>query len=247
MGTVKGIFQWVNPLYYPLPIFMGCVVLALGVRVVKAPSIVVVPIAIAVSTLAAGARAPKAARAQSASNPALVQELAAIQQQAKTLARKAQDIEGEAKQCLGEPGFVDLLGTVQYACDRTRELPAKIDRLAQRLQGEDSILSVAELQGQLQEVQKKLSASSGVAQTQLSKLAESLRRNIQLAQQGQDARQAQVVSLSTLILDSVGVLQTMQNQLRTLDLGDVAQTAELQNLGNELREFQENLDLVVLR
>jgi uncharacterized membrane protein len=243
MGTIK----WVNPLYYPFSVLMGCLVLGLGVRLAKAPSVVAVPIAIAVSTLSAGILAPKASSPQSASNPALVQELADIRQQAKTLARKAQEIEAEAKQLLGESSFVDLLGTVQYACDHTRELPAKIDRLAQRLQGEDSILSVAELQRQLQDVQKKLSSSSGVAQTQLSKLAESLQKNIRLAQQGQDARQAQVASLSTLILDSVGVLQTMQNQLRTIDLGDAAQTAELQNLGHELREFQENLDLLVLR
>jgi chromosome segregation ATPase len=243
MGTIK----WVNPLYYPFSVLMGCLVLGLGVRLAKAPSVVAVPIAIAVSTLSAGLLAPKTSSPQSLRNPALVQELAAIRQQAQTLARKAQDIEAEAKQLLGEASFVDLLGTVQYACDRTRELPAKIDRLAQRLQGEDSILSVAELQRQLQDVQKKLSSSSGVAQTQLSKLAESLQKNIRLAQQGQDARQAQVASLSTLILDSVGVLQTMQNQLRTIDLGDAAQTAELQNLGHELREFQENLDLLVLR
>jgi uncharacterized membrane protein len=243
MGTMK----WVNPLYYPLSVFLGCVVLGLGVRLAKAPSVVMVPIALAVATLSAGLLAPEISSPQPLTNPALVQELNAIRQQAQTLARKAQDIETEAKQLLGESSFVDLLGTVQYACDRTRELPVKIDRLAQRLQGEDSILSVAELRKQLQDVQKKLSSSSGVAQTQLTKLAESLQKNIQLAQQGQDARQAQVASLSTLILDSVGVLQTMQNQLRTIDLGDAAQTAELQNLGHELREFQENLDLLVLR
>jgi hypothetical protein len=34
--------------------------------------------------------------------------------------------------------------------------------------------------------------------------------NIQLTQQGQDARQAQVLSLSTLISESAGVLQTMK-------------------------------------
>jgi hypothetical protein len=142
---------------------------------------------------------------------------------------------------------VGLLGTVQYACDRTSELPAKIDRLAQRLQGEDSILSVTELQRQLQDVQHKLAHSSGVAQAQLQKLAESLRKNIQLAQEGQDARQAQVANLLTLILDSASVLQTLQNQLRTVDLADAAQATELQHLGEELREFQENLDLLVLR
>jgi hypothetical protein len=55
------------------------------------------------------------------------------------------------------------------------------------------------------------------------KLSDSLKSNIQLTQQGQDARQAQVLSLSTLISESAGGLQTMKNQLRSLDLEDVSQ------------------------
>lgn len=239
--------RWVNPLYSPLSVLLGCIVLGVGVRVIKAPSIAVVPIAVIASALTAGAFASKASSSDPVINPALAQELSSIRQQAQTLARKAQAIEAEAKQLLESSAFVDLFGTVQYACERTSELPAKIDRLAQRLQGDDSILSVTELQKQLQEVQSKLSASTGVAQVQLLRLTESLQANIQLAQQGQDARQAQVASLSTLILDSARVLQTLQNQLRTLDLTDAAQTADLQSLGNELKAFQENLDLLVMR
>jgi hypothetical protein len=239
--------KWVNPLYHPVAVLLGCFVLVLGVRVAKVSSVVVVPIAIAVATLSAMRLAPTLAPAQPTTNPSLEKELVAIRQQAQTLAQKAQTLGAEATQLLGDSPYVELLGTVQYACDRTRELPSKIERLAQRLQGEDSLLSVTELQRQLQEVEGKLKTSTGVAQTQLQKLAESLRRNIQLAQQGQDARQAQVLSLSTLILDSAGVLQTMQNQLRTVDLEDANQTAELQTLSNELRDFQENLDLLVLR
>jgi chromosome segregation ATPase len=240
--------KWVNPLYSPLSILLGCIVLGVGVRLLKAPSVVVVPIAVAASTLTAGVRAPKSSDSGPHTlNPALAQELDSIRQQAQTLARKAQGVEAEAKQRLGTSDFMELFGTVQYACDRTRELPDKIDRLSQRLQGDDSILSVAELQRQLQDVQKRLSASTGVAQTQLRKLADSLQANIQLAHQGQDARQAQVANLLTLILDSARVLQTLQNQLRTLDLTDTAQTAELQSLGDELKEFQETLDLLVLR
>jgi hypothetical protein len=241
--------KWVNPLYSPLSVLIGCGIMILGVRFLKAPSIIVVPIALTVTTLSATVLTPKlkVKAARPTPNLALAQELADIRQQAQILALKAEEIKGEAKQTLDDSGFVGLLGTVQYACDRTSELPAKIDRLAQRLQGEDSILSVTELQRQLQDVQHKLAHSSGVAQAQLQKLAESLRKNIQLAQEGQDARQAQVANLLTLILDSAGVLQTLQNQLRTVDLADAAQATELQHLGEELREFQENLDLLVLR
>ena len=165
---------------------LGCIVLGLGVRLFKAPSVIVIPLSVAVATLSAGVLASKSPTPgrPTLDNPALVQELASIQQQAETLARKAQSVEAEAQQLLKDSSWVELLGTVQYACDRTRELPIKIDRLTQRLQGDDSILSVSDLQRQLQDVQKKLAVSSGVAQTQLVKLSDSLQANIQLARQG---------------------------------------------------------------
>ena len=240
--------KWINPLYSPAAVFLGCLTLVLGVRLAKGQLVIVVPVAIAVSTLSAALLTPAASSTKTANNPKLDKELSGIRQQAQTLAQKAQKLGSEANQILGTSPYMELLGTVQYACERTCELPTKIDELAQRLQGEDSILSVGELQHQLREVESKLKTSSGeAAQAQLHKLAESLRRNIQLVQQGQDARQAQVLSLSTLILESAGVLQTMQNQLRSLDLEDSTQTAQLKSLSNELRDFQENLDLLVVR
>ncbi len=240
--------KWINPLYSPAAVFLGCLTLVLGVRLAKGQIVIVVPVAIAVSTLSAALLTPAASSTKPTLNPKLDKELSGIRQQAQTLAQKAQKLGAEAHKILGESPYMELLGTVQYACERTCELPTKIDSLAQRLQGEDSILSVGELQHQLREVESKLKGSSGeAAQGQLHKLAESLRRNIQLVQQGQDARQAQVLSLSTLILESAGVLQTMQNQLRSLDLEDSTQTAQLQSLSNELRDFQENLDLLVVR
>jgi chromosome segregation ATPase len=240
--------KWINPLYSPAAVFLGCLTLVLGVRLAKGQLVIVVPVAIAVSTLSAALLTPAASSTKLTLNPKLDKELSGIRQQAQTLAQKAQKLGAEANQILGTSPYMELLGTVQYACERTCELPTKIDELAQRLQGEDSILSVGELQHQLREVESKLKTSSGeAAQGQLHKLVESLRRNIQLVQQGQDARQAQVLSLSTLILESAGVLQTMQNQLRSLDLEDSTQTAQLKSLSNELRDFQENLDLLVVR
>lgn len=244
--------KWINPLYRPAAVFLGCVTLVLGVRLLKGSSLIVVPAAIAVSTLTAMLLPPSGAKPSlaklPAQNPALQTELAAMRQQAQTLAQKAQKLSVEAHQILNSSPYLDLLGTVQFACERTGELPAKIDELSLRLQGEDSILSVAELQRQLREVQDKLQKNPGeAAQAQLHKLAESLQRNIRLTQQGQDARQAQVLSLSTLISESAGVLQTMKNQLRSLDLEDATQAAQLQSLSNELRDFQENLDLLVVR
>jgi hypothetical protein len=243
--------KWINPLYSPAAVFLGCVTLVLGVRLVKVPSVIVLPVAIAVSTLSASLLTSPAAKPDPVrnpvQNPALDAELAAMRQQAQTLAQKAQKLSAEAHQILSSSPYMELLGTVQFACERTGELPAKIDEIALQLQGEDSILSVGELQNQLREVQDKLSKKPGAAaQAQLLKLSDSLNRNIQLTQQGQDARQAQVLSLSTLISESAGVLQTMKNQLRSLDLADASQANQLQALSNELRDFQENLDLLVV-
>jgi hypothetical protein len=237
--------KWINPLYSPAAVLVGCITLVLGVRLTKVSSVIVVPTAIAVSTLTAMLLSPAKNPAQ---NPAFETELAAMRQQAQTLAQKAQKLSAEAHQILSTSPYMELLGTVQFACERTCELPAKIDELTLRLQGEDSILSIGELQRQLREVQNKLKTNPGeAAQAQLHKLADSLQRNIQLTQQGQDARQAQVLSLSTLISESAGVLQTMKNQLRSLNLEDATQAAQLQLLSNELRDFQENLDLLVVR
>ena len=56
---------------------------------------------------------------------------------------------------------------------------------------------------------------------------------------------AQVVSLATLIQDTAGVLQELQNKLREADLNDSTQTLELRSLGEQLNSFQENVDLLI--
>ncbi|WP_293061458.1 MULTISPECIES: hypothetical protein [unclassified Moorena] len=123
------------------------------------------------------------------------------------------------------------------------ELPSKIDQFSQRLHGTDSLLSVTELQQQLQEVEAKKTKSSGVARQQLQQLATSLQHNITLARQGEDARQAQVIALATLITDTAGVLQQLQNRLRTSNLEDIQTLEELRSLSTELAGFQDNMAL----
>jgi chromosome segregation ATPase len=234
-----------NPLYYPLPILVGSIVLVLGVRVVRLPNLVIVPVSAAIAILGATVRKSQEPESLNVDNPELARQLQSVQLQARTLADRANALRSEAANLLTDAAQMELLVAVQYACDRANELPAKVSNLARRMQGTDSLLSVEELREQLAEVDYRLRTSSGVAQEQLQRLAESLRRNIQLAQQGQDARQAQVVSLSTLIQDSAGVLQTMQNQLRTANLADATETEELRSLSDELRQFQDNVDLLV--
>ncbi|MEO1673463.1 MAG: hypothetical protein AAFR77_22240, partial [Cyanobacteria bacterium J06631_2] len=134
---------------------------------------------------------------------------------------------------------------VEYACDRVLELPSKVDHLARKLQGADSLLSSAELTRQIAEVKTKARESSGVAQSQLNQLATSLENNLRLAQQGQDARQAQVVSLATLVTESAGVLQQFQNRLRTSNLDNSQEINDLKAISDELKNMQDNVDLLV--
>ncbi|HEY9796685.1 MAG TPA: hypothetical protein V6D30_13680 [Leptolyngbyaceae cyanobacterium] len=235
----------VNPLYYPLAVSLGGIALVAGVRFVNLSSVVMLPIAVGIATVGAIARHRTEPQTLNLDNPELERELQSVQKQAKNLAEKADTLRLEATQLLSSTLEVELLAAVQYACDRATELPAKIDQLTRRLQGADSLLSVSDLQQQLAQVQAKLPNRAGVAKEQLSRLEMSLLRNIQLARQGQDARQAQVVSLSTIILDAGGVLQQLQNKLRTADLNNSDQVMELRRWCEELRSFEENVDLLV--
>lgn len=234
-----------NPLHYPLAVLAGAIVLIAGVRLAKLSVAIVVPIATVITFGGASILKSKEPEAPILENLELEQDLQSVRQQAKRLAENAIALRQEANRLLTSALQMDLLVSVQYACDRACELPAKIDTLAQRLKGTDSLMEVDALRQQLTAVEYKLRTSSGMVQAQLTRLAESLRRNIELAQQGHDARQAQVASLSTLILDSASVLQAMQNQIRTIDLTDTTQTAELRTLSDELNRFQENVDLLV--
>lgn len=238
----------VNPLYHPLAVLASGIVLVGGVRLAKLHHFVMLPLAAGVAIVGAGVIAPESSPAAKPRHwsPAVEQELGNLRTQANKLAQKAQALKTEAQDLLTQSLQMELLGTLQYACDRTTELPQKIEAMADRLHGDDSILSVQELQQQRVTVQKKLAQSTGATQQQLQQLDQSLQRNISLAQQGQDARQAQLLSLSQLIAESAGVLQAMQNQLRSANLAEASQSAELKSLSDELRDFQENLDVLVL-
>lgn len=234
-----------NPLHYPLTILVAGVALVAGVRLVKVPIAVMLPVSAAIATAGASWRKSQEPEVLSLGNSELEAELLMVRRQAKVLADKADELRQQSTQLLTDSTSFELLAAVQYACDRASELPSKIDHLAQRMQGNDSLLSIADLQSQLATVELKLNSSTGVVKDQLAKVAESLHRNIQLAQDGQDARQAQVASLSALILDALSVLQELQNKLRSANLSDAQQTLELQSLSDELNVFQENVDLLV--
>lgn len=234
-----------NPLYYPFAVLAGGITLILGVRLVQLPSPIMLPVAAGIAV--AGASFLKSREPQSfeLNSPELEQEITSLKTSALALANKSNELRLEAKKLLNDSFQMELLAAVQISCDRILELPAKIDNLAWRLQGTNSLLSVSELQQQLAEVQQKHRSSSGMAKQHLSQLIESLKRNIQLAQEGQDTRLAQIVSISTQIQDSAGVLQRLQNKLNSSDLTDSEQINELQLLNDELSSLQENIDLLI--
>ena len=234
-----------NPLHYPLAVLCGGILCVLGVRLAQLPSWVVLPGAAIIAT--AGSVALKAREPENLGlgNAALERELQSVCEKVQLLTEQADALKAEATRLLTDANQMELLGTVQYACDRAHELPAKIDQLTHRLKGRDSLLSVADLQTQLTGVNAKLASSSGAAREQWAKLAHSLNRNIELAKQGEDARQAQIVSLSTLVSDAAGVLQQLQNKLRKADLSNAAEATELQTLSQEFSGFQENMELLI--
>lgn len=234
-----------NPLAYPLAVLAGGVFLVAGVRLLRLPNLVALPGAVAIATAGAAVLKGREPESLGLDNPGLETELLQAKERAQRLAKQANDLQAESLNLLTETHQVELLGIVQYACDHTRELPAKLDELATRLSRRGSLLSVENLTQQLREAQHKQRTSTGVASEQWQRLAASLERNIQLAQQGQDAREAQVVNLSTLIVDAGGILQQLQNKLRSADLDSDRQTDELRELGLELNNMQESMDVLM--
>ncbi|NET38699.1 MAG: hypothetical protein F6K19_43045 [Cyanothece sp. SIO1E1] len=234
-----------NPLHYPLATLASGVVLVGGIRLAKLPSVVMLPVTVAIATAGATLLKAREPISPGLEYAALEPELQAVLQQAQGLTQRAEALKSEATQLLKDAHQMELLGSIQYACERTHELPTKINHLARRLQSNNSLLSVDNLQQQLAAVEAKRQASAGTAQQQWAKLADSLHRNIDLVRQGDDTRQAQIASLSTLIADAAGVLQQLQNKLRTANLDNVAEATELRALSQEFNSFQENLELLI--
>lgn len=232
-----------NPLLYPLAVLAGGITLVVGVRFAQLPNVVMFPVAAVVATAGASWLKSRQIASFNLDNP-VAKELQAVRDRALLLANRATALQLEATKLLTESGEIELLATVQYTCDRAVEFAAKIDRLAKRLEGSNPLLSVNDLQEQLIAVQAKLQNISGIAKEHLNELANSLQRNIQLAIQGQDTRQAQVISLAILIQDAAGVLQELQNKLRD-DLSDASQMMELRHFCEQLSSYSANVALLV--
>ncbi|HIK38001.1 MAG: hypothetical protein NZ901_12440 [Geminocystis sp.] len=232
-----------NPLNYPLAVAAGSVILFSGVRIVGLPSYLMLPTSVIAGFVAAGFLHQREYNRQSSSsqigNESLAKELEEAKQEALNLIEKAESLRQEAQTLLREASQMDLLTSVEYMCDRILELPQKIEELSNRLSGDDSLLSLENLQAKLRENRKRQKGATGVALEKLKQIEMNLLRNIELTEQAKSARQAQVFSVTSMLTEAAGILQELQNKLRRADLQNVSTLNELQELTQQLSELQE--------
>ncbi len=234
-----------NPLNYPVAVLVSGIFFVGGVRSQNISPLIMLPSAAAIAVGGATVLKTQSQRQINREIQAKIQEIEAIKARSQSIAEKAEILRQESEKNLTESNQIELLTAVQYGCNLALELPAKIETLASRLHGSDSLLAPQEIEKQLTEVKAKLDNSNGVARARLQELAASLENNLKLAKEGQDAREAQIASLSTLVSNSAGILQQLQNQLRNSNLNSSEQIEELLVLSDELKNIQEHVDLLI--
>ncbi|MGB3404658.1 MAG: hypothetical protein WBA77_18380 [Microcoleaceae cyanobacterium] len=237
--------QFANPLYYPSAILVGGITLVLGVRFINLSNKIILPTSIAATVLTVAALKTIEPDENQQSKQQLEQEIQSLKIASDGVVQQANELRQEANQLLTQNSYqIDLLVAIQQACDRVSELPDKINKIAKNLPQKKALLSVEKLEKELLEVQHKLRSSTGISRQRLQDLAISLKQNIKLAKTGQDTRQAKLISLEKMIQDSAGILQLLQNQLRTADLTHSEDIQELRSLSEELKAYQENVDIL---
>ncbi len=235
-----------NPLEYPLAMLAGGILLVIGGRFAQVPPGIMIPLSLAFATGGAIVLKTREPERLNLGDPHLEREVMAIKQSALALVKRAEALRQEGSTVLINPNQMDLLIALQYACDRVMELPYKIDEIAQRLGKQESLLSVAELEQQLQQVMaKRQNVASDAGRAKLDRLEETLRQNLELAREGQDSRQIQVASLMQWVTETGGVLQQMQNKIRTIGTDSTQEMEELQELSIQLNSYQENMTMLL--
>ncbi|YAF97702.1 MAG: hypothetical protein AB3A66_08630 [Nodularia sp. CChRGM 3473] len=231
-----------NPLYYPLAILAGGIVLVFGVRLAQLPSKVMLPVAAGIATAGASFLQYREPQDFELDNSELEQEITAVQIAAFALANQANELRSEAKKLLTDSSQIELLASLQISCDRAVELPEKLRAIVWYLYGSNTLISVSSLKHQLAAVQQQYRSSSGVKKQQLSQLRDFLRHNIKLAKAGKDTRLSRIIRISSLIQDSTAVLYNLQTKLRSFDLSNID---ELQLLSKQLSSLEVSLDVLV--
>ncbi len=235
-----------NPLEYPLAMLAGGILLVIGGRFAQVPPGIMIPLSLAFATGGAIVLKTREPERLNLGDPRLEREVMAIKQSALALVKRAEALRQEGSSLLINPNQMDLLIALQYACDRVMELPYKIDEIARRLGKQESLLSVAELEQQLQQLYaKRQTVTSAAAQAQLDRLEAILRQNLELAREGQDSRQIQVANLMQWVTESAGILQEMQNKIRRISTDNTQDIQELEELSSQLTSYQENVTMLM--
>jgi hypothetical protein len=234
--------SFANPLHYPLAMLLAGGILVVSARILRLPPMVALPAAAIVAV--AGSTGLKRLEPDAPLPPGLARDLQTLGTQVESLSTQAEALRTEASQRLTQADQLDGLVLVQGLCDRAQELPQRIAVLSNQVQDDRALLDRASLQQQLQEANGRMQASSGAAREQWQKLSQGLSRNLELARQGQDARQAQVLNLTNLVVDAGGVLQRVQNQLRSADFKGDSELENLRSLGDQFVAIHDTLDLL---
>lgn len=235
-----------NPFHYPLAILVGGILLVGGVRILSLPNFLILPTSVLVATTGAMFLKSREPDPEKIATKQVEQALNNLRVSSQNLAMKAEELRQEANQLLGrDADDFELLIQVQEVCDQTIELPQKIEELGKRLPRKDSILSIADLERDLQSAKNLRSSSSDIARQQAEELVKSLERNIQLTRTGQSVNQAKLLCLQKIVQDSAGLLQEFQNTLRTINPEDPSKIQELQALSERLKSFQSNIDNLI--
>ncbi|APB34529.1 hypothetical protein GlitD10_2200 [Gloeomargarita lithophora Alchichica-D10] len=237
-----------NPLHYPLAMFCAALVLGVGVRGLALPRWLMFPVAVGIALGGSVVLQKRETQPPTLDDPVLAREIQQLRQQVQGLLQGAEKVRAEAARLLMDAPDLDLLITVQEVCDQVQTLPQALEQRVQKLhQNDEAVLSVAGLEKQLTQVRRQKRRVGQVAGAQLDQLEASLVRNIQLAQMGQDTRLAQVTALATLVQDTAGILQQLQNQLRSCDIHNQQQLQELRGLSETLQGFEEQMTILVTR
>ncbi|WP_448379778.1 hypothetical protein [Gloeomargarita sp.] len=225
----------INPLPYPTAIFGAALVLVVGVRVFWLPRWLMLVVALAGSYLLYQRERQRFPLA----DPALSREIRELRQQVAFLV--------QAARLLVDAPDLDLLVAVQEVCQQVQNLPQAVEQRVQQLYQTDydAVLSVADLEKQLAQVRRQKQGVGQLAGAQLDQLAATLVRNLAYAQMGPDTRIAQITALVTLVPNTAGILQQLQNQLRTFDIQNQEQLHQLHHLNETLQGFEQQMTMLV--
>lgn len=254
----------INPLQFPLAMASGAGVVLAGVMFGHMPATPMLAVGVFVSFVAAGVqnklsqqvpeRVQKQLKAQlketlsiGSVEKALPTSHQKVLDEALALKSRADELRAQALERLDGAHQLDLLGTLMYACDRAGELPDRLRPMLQRMASEKPVASTLELQQKVQEAEALRAGAKGKAREELERLIATRQVNLRMAEQDGEARDAQLMALSTAVEEATGVLLSLQTRLLRSNLESVEETRALKRLGEEFQGVDERLGALMVQ